>query len=47
MYTLIAVYNFINIYNLDDLNSFKVVEDKKIDKKYIRFIKEESDIVIN
>ena len=42
-----AIYNFINIYNLDDLNSFKVTEDKEIDKENARLIEKESDIVIN
>ena len=28
-----AVYNFLNIYNLDDLESYGVVEDKEINKE--------------
>jgi len=47
VYTLTAVYNFINMCNPDNLNSFKVTEDKEIDKKDTRLAKEESNIVIN
>jgi len=47
VYALTAVYNFINIYNPDDLNSFKVTEDKEIDKKDTRLAEKESNIVIN
>ncbi len=42
-----AVHNFINIYNLDDLNSFEVMEDKEIDKEDARLAEEESDVVMN
>jgi len=41
------VYNFINIDNLDNLNSNLKVENKVIDKEDIRLIEVESDIVIN
>jgi len=47
VYALTAVYNFINMCNSDDLNSFKVTEDKEIDKEDIRLIEKESDVVIN
>ena len=47
VYTLIAVYNFINIYNPDDLNSFLIVENKEINKKDKRLVNKESDIDIN
>jgi len=47
VYALTAIYNFINIYNPDNLNSFKVTEDKEIDKEDVRLIEEESDVVIN
>ena len=47
VYALTAVYNFINIYNLDDLNSFLTVEDKKINKENRRLIDKGSNIGIN
>jgi len=47
VYALTAVYNFINIYNLDDLNSFKVTEDEEIDKEDVRLTEKESNVVIN
>jgi len=47
VYALTAVYNFINICNPDDLNSFKVTEDKEMDKKDARLVEEESNVVIN
>jgi len=47
VYTLIIVYNFINIYNPDDLNSFLMVEDKEINKEDGRLIDKESNIGIN
>ena len=31
VYALTAVYNFINMYNPDDLNSFPMVEDEESD----------------
>ena len=47
IYTLATVYNFININKLDDLNNNLKVKDKVIDKKDIKLIKVESNIVIN
>ena len=47
VYALTIVYNFININNLDNLDYSLEVEDKIIDKKDIRLIEVESDIVIN
>ena len=47
VYTLTAVYNFININNLNNLGYVLEVQDKVIDKKNIKFIKAKSDIVIN
>ena len=47
MYTLTAVYNFININNLDNLSYIPKVQDKVIDKEDIRLTKAKSDVVIN
>ena len=47
VYALIVVYNFINIYNPDDLNSFLIIEDKEINNKDGRLVDKESDISIN
>jgi len=47
VYALTAVYNFININNLDNLDYPLEVEDKIIDKEDIRLIEVESNIVIN
>ena len=42
-----VVYNFINIYNPDNLNSFPTVEDKELNKEDRRLIDEGSNIGIN
>ena len=47
VYALTVVYNFINIYNPDNLNSFLIVEDKEINKEDGRLIDKESNISIN
>jgi hypothetical protein len=47
VYALTAVYNFINIYNQDNLNSFLMVENKEINKEDGRLIDKESNIGIN
>jgi hypothetical protein len=47
VYALTAVYNFININNLDNLSYFLKAQNKIINKEDIRLIKVESDIVIN
>ena len=51
MYALTAVHNFINMYNLDDLDSFQEGEnediDKDIDKENVRLIEKGSDVGIN
>ena len=39
IYTLAAVYNFININSLDNLNGNLKIKDKVINKKDIRLIK--------
>ena len=47
VYALIAVYNFINIYNPDNLDSFPIIENKEINNKDGRLIDKESNIGIN
>ena len=47
MYTLTAVYNFININSPDNLNSNLEVKNKVINKKDIKLTKVKSNIVIN
>ena len=48
MYALAAVYNFININNLDNLLDDNLeVKDKVIDKDNIGLIEVESNIIIN
>ena len=47
VYALTVVYNFINIYNPDDLDSFLIIEDKEINNKDGRLIDKESNISIN
>ena len=47
VYTLTAVYNFINISNLDNLGYFLEVQDKVIDKEDARLAEVKSDVVIN
>ena len=47
MYALTAVYNFINISDLDYLGYFLEVQDKVINKEDIRLIEVESNLVIN
>ena len=47
VYALAIVYNFINIDNLDNLDSNLEVEDKVIDKEDVELIEVESNIVIN
>ena len=44
VYTLTVVYNFINIYNLNDLDSFPIIKDKEINNKNGRLIDKKSDI---
>ena len=46
VYTLIIVYKFINIYNLNNLNRVLIVEDKKINKENRRLIDKKSNIGI-
>ena len=33
VYALTAVYNFLNMYNPDNLEDYSVVEDKEVDKE--------------
>ena len=33
VYILIAVYNFLNIYNLDNLEDYGIVENKEVNKE--------------
>ena len=33
VYILTAVYNFLNIYNPDNLEDYSIVEDKEVNKK--------------
>jgi len=47
VYALTAVYNFINIHNPDNLDSFPMVEDKEINKEDGRLIDKESNIGMN
>ena len=47
MYALTIVHNFININNLDNLGYFSKIQDKVIDKKDVKFVKAESNIVMN
>jgi len=47
VYALATVHNFININNLDNLDSNLEIEDKVIDKEDTRLTKVESNIVIN
>ena len=47
VYALAAVYNFINMNNLDDLDGDLEVEDKVINKEDAGLAEAESDIVIN
>ena len=47
IYTLTAVYNFINIYNPDDLDGYGNIKDKEINKKNAQIVKEENNIAIN
>ena len=41
------MYNFINIYNLDNLDSYSNIKDKEINKENIQIAKEENNIAIN
>jgi len=41
------VHNFLNIYNPDNLESYGVVEDKKINKEDVQMAEEESKVAIN
>jgi len=47
VYALTAVYNFLNIYNPDDLDDYNEVEDKTINKEDARIVKVENNIGIN
>ena len=41
------MYNFINIYNPDNLNSYGNIKDEEINKEDIQMAEEESNIAIN
>ena len=47
VYALTAVYNFINMSNLDNLNYFPEAQDEVVDKEDVRLTEAESDVVIN
>lgn len=47
MYALAAVYNFINMNKLDDLDNNLEVEDEVINKEDMELTEAESDIVMN
>jgi len=47
VYALAAVYNFISINNLDDLDNDLKVEDKVEDKEDVGLVEVEGNIVIN
>ena len=47
VYALVTVYNFININNLDNLNSNLKVKDKVINKENTKLIKVKNNIIIN
>jgi len=47
IYTLVIVYNFININNPDDLDNNLKVEDKVEDKEDVELVEVEGNIVIN
>ena len=47
MYALAAVYNFININKLDNLDDNLEVEDEVINEEDIELTEAESDVVIN
>ena len=47
VYVLIAVYNFLNIHNLDDLDDYNKVKDKIINKEDARIAEVKSNIGIN
>jgi len=47
VYILTAVHNFLNRYNLDNLEDYSVVEDKEINKEDVQIVKEESKVAIN
>ena len=47
VYALTAVYNFLNIYNPDNLDNYNKVEDEIINKEDTRIVKVESNIGIN
>jgi hypothetical protein len=47
VYALTAMYNFLNMHDLDDLNDYSIIEDEVIDKEDTQMVEEESDIGIN
>jgi hypothetical protein len=47
VYALTAVYNFLNMHDLDDLNDYSIIKDEAIDKEDTQMVEEESDIGIN
>ena len=47
VYILIAVYNFLNMHDLDDLDNYNKVQDKIINKKNTRITKVKNNIKIN
>jgi len=42
-----VVYNFLNIYNPDNLEDYGVVKDKEVNKKDAQIVEEESKVAIN
>ena len=47
MYALTAVYNFLNMYNLDDLDDYNKVEDETINEEDARIVEVENDVGMN
>ena len=41
------MYNFLNIYNPDNLNNYSIIEDKIINKEDAWMVEEESNIGMN
>lgn len=47
VYALTAVYNFLNMYNLDDLDDYNKVEDETINEEDARIVEVENDVGMN
>ena len=42
-----AVHNFLNMYNLDNLENYGVVEDEEINEEDAQMVEEESEVAMN